>query len=135
MKDNLLELMEHIDYFFENIPLDYDESKKFEVFLKDKKWQITNLEDGKIFGTTDHKDAYTFLIENKIDLLDLHRRMFQSICTEGVLRRRQIVECEKLVGKEAIDKSEIAWKAFTDALVGTIKKELVDEKTSLALVD
>ena len=122
--DNLKELMGHIEYFYQPIKSVYDSDLEYEVYLKDGRWTITNLKDGQIFGTTDHEKTLEYLTENKADLSIFHVAVYQCVVNEGVLRRMQLKNVEKLVGIEAIDKQDEAWKDFAKGLVETIEKEM-----------
>ena len=137
--DNLNELMEHIDYFFQDIPSAYDSDRRFEVYLTEGRWLITDKSNEKAFGTTKYEDALGFLKEANVDLLVLHSLLHDKVCTEGVLRRMQIEKCEELVGAEAITRSEESWAAFADGLktmVEAVTTEREDApKTGLMLVD
>ena len=128
---DLGKLIEHIDYFFERIPSIYDSAVKYEIYLKDKKWLISNLSTGQQFGTTKAESVLSYLKEKNVDLIQLHVLIHQSVVTEGVLRRMQQRKVEALIGKEAIDEGEEAWDEFGKGLA----EALGQKKTELKVVE
>ena len=133
MENNLDELLEHLDYFYDYVKSDYDSDRKFEVYLKEGQWTITDSANGNIFGTPDNKRVMEYLVENNADLLTFHGLVHSAICTEGVLRRMQLKKVELLVGKESLDKSEEAFDAFAKSLGAAVKSQFSD-KPKLGLV-
>ena len=59
--DNLLDLLKHIDYFYEYVPSTYEPERKFLVFLKDERWTITDTKTEKDFGTVNPEHVLGFL--------------------------------------------------------------------------
>lgn len=134
MKNNLSELMEHITYFYQNIPSSYDSDIEFEVYLKDKEWKITNFIAGSQEIFTKSEDALQYMIDFNVDLLILHNLVHHSVCTEGTLRRMQLKKVEELVGVEEIDKQAEGWENFAKSIAKILNPK--EEKPStLSLVD
>ena len=132
MENDLEKLMRHIDYFFEPVKSTYNPEQSFEIYLKEGRWIITDLLSGEVFGTTEYEEALNHLVENKADLLLFHTLLHSKICTEGVLRRKQLKKCEELVGVDSIDESEKVWEGFAEKLLEIINTE--KEKPTLELV-
>lgn len=130
MSDNLSKLMGHIDYFFQNIPSLYDSDRQFEVYLKEKKWLITEKKSEQKFESDNYEDALNHLIEGNADLAVLHSLIYSNICTEGVLRRRQLKDVEELVGSEAIDKQQEGWDNFASGLRDMIEAINTERETA-----
>ena len=134
--DNLLDLLKHIDYFYEYVPSTYEPERKFLVFLKDERWTITDSKTGKDFGTVNPEHALGFLVEGKADLSIFHSLVSTSICTEGCNLRNKLKKVEELVGTKAIDEVEAGWKDFGSKIVALIEKmEENRDKPELTLVD
>ena len=130
MIDNLNKLMEHIDYFYEYVPSTYESGKKFEVYLKEGTWLITDKKTEESFSTTKHEEALNHLVKCQADLGLFHTMVFGKICTEGVLRRRQLKDVEELVGTDAINKQEEGWDNFADGLKDMIEAISVNREKS-----
>ena len=127
----LTDLMNHIDYFYEEIPSVYG-NKRYIVHLEKDTWMIS--QDKEILiGTTDQEVALKYLTENSVDLGIFHSLLFGKIATEGVLRREQLKKIENLIGTEAINEQEEVWNEFAESLFETIQKEV--NKPKLEVVD
>lgn len=137
MENNLSELIEHITYFYQHIPSAYDSDIQYEVYLKDGKWTIKNLVTESTIILSDDIEALEYMIEANLDLSILHSYVLSDVCTEGVLRRNQLLKVEDLVGVEAINEVEKAWEKFADTIkeiVCDYDEEKVEKTSALKLV-
>jgi len=127
----IIKFMEHLDYFYEVIPNIY-KNKNYTIHLDKGTWWV-NEDEEILFGAESAEDCFSFLQEQKIDVLTFHAFLHSKIGTEAVLRRQQLKVCEELIGLEAIDEQEKVWSDFADQIKDALEK--IDRKSKLQVVE
>lgn len=122
MTPTINSLANSIDYFYEPVVHLY-KPKSCYVMLKSGEWTVNYENFTKVF--TNFENVLQFLVDNHLDVTDLHAKLFQTVCTKGYYHKMLFDEILELVGTEAMQKTQENWDEFSKAFEKAIKKSQI----------
>lgn len=132
----MINLMEHIDYFYEPIPT-IDGQHKYYIWLIDEVWNI--IDQGEvILKTRSSKETLDLMKKLGCDLEQFQVLMQGCIAVEAVVHINALKLCEDLVGRAAIEEAMKGAEEMAKSVkkaVDKIRKDKLKNERQLKVVE